>query len=56
MTTCTRSMDDDVLRLDNLSEDNFISTLHERFETRKRMYTSAGTILIAVNPYECVGP
>ena len=44
--------DDNLLSLDDLSEDQLVSSLRERFERRKRVYTSVGTILIAINPYE----
>ena len=47
----TPCLDDDLLRLDDLSEESLIAALHARFEARKRIYTSAGSILIAINPY-----
>lgn len=44
--------DDDVLRLDDLSEGNLVVALERRFLETRRVYTRAGTILIAINPYE----
>ena len=44
--------DDDLLRLDDLSEESLVVALHDRFERRRTFYTSVGTILIAINPFE----
>ena len=43
--------DDDVLSIDELSEERLVASLAERLE-RRRFYTAAGTILVAINPYE----
>ena len=44
--------DDDLLRLDDLCESKLVEALTDRFESRRTFYTSVGTILIAINPYE----
>ena len=46
----TNSEVTDLCLLDELSEDTMLSTLNARFSA-KSIYTYAGTILIAVNPY-----
>ena len=45
-------MPHDLLRLDDLSEEKLVAALVDRFVRRRHMYTSVGTILIAINPYE----
>ncbi|XP_037911056.1 unconventional myosin-Ib isoform X2 [Hermetia illucens] len=41
----------DSVLLENLSEDNFISNLHQRYK-RDHIYTYIGTSLVAVNPFK----
>ena len=43
---------DDLLQLDHLTPDSLVASLSERLEQQKRFYTKAGTILVAINPYE----
>lgn len=43
--------DDDLLRLDDLSEDSIVTALHDRLR-RKLIHTAAGSILILINPFE----
>lgn len=42
---------DDMITLDNLSEDTMLQNLHRRYE-KNRIYTYTGTILISVNPFK----
>lgn len=44
--------DDDVLRLDDLCEPSLVGVLEDRFINHRCVYTRAGTILIAINPFE----
>jgi hypothetical protein len=42
---------EDMITLDNLSEDTMLQNLHRRYEKNK-IYTYTGTILISVNPFK----
>ena len=42
----------DLLTIDNLSEETLVTTLARRLNDHHAFYTAAGTILIAINPYE----
>ena len=46
---------DDLLHLDDLSEQSIVTSLASRFTEKNRVYTRAGTITLALNPY-CWSP
>ena len=43
---------DDLLQLDHLTQESLVTSLGDRLENEHRFYTNAGTILVAINPYE----
>ena len=42
---------EDMITLDNLSEDTMLQNLHKRY-LKNKIYTYTGTILISVNPFK----
>lgn len=46
--------DDDLAKLDSLTEDSLLTALKDRFCSRKSIYTFVGDILLAINPFQAV--